>query len=112
LAIWRREQQLRRTSELARSVARKTLLATAMLVSIHDHGWTTDRRYAAARWAEIEPSWAADLRQLVRWTDVQGAATAARREVDGVLSPTGVIQAIVDSFATQIGLWPEDAAGR
>ncbi|MCM0638919.1 hypothetical protein [Cellulomonas wangsupingiae] len=37
-------------------VARKTLLAVAGLVSVHDHTWTTDRSRAVRRWCEIEPA--------------------------------------------------------
>ena len=38
---------------LARRVARKTLLAVAGLVSVHDRTWTTDRTTAAHRWAQV-----------------------------------------------------------
>jgi len=39
---------------LGRRIARKTLLAVAGLVSVHDDTWTTDRR-GAQRWGEIDP---------------------------------------------------------
>ena len=48
-------------------VARKTLLAVAGLVSVHDHTWTTDRSRAVRRWSELEPGLAAQLGQLLSW---------------------------------------------
>jgi anti-sigma regulatory factor (Ser/Thr protein kinase) len=41
---------------LAQRMARKSLLAVAGLVSVHDHTWTTDRETSAHRWSEIEPA--------------------------------------------------------
>jgi hypothetical protein len=40
---------------LGRRVARKTLLAVAGLVSVHDTTWTTDREGATQRWSVIDP---------------------------------------------------------
>jgi hypothetical protein len=37
---------------LAQRMARKSLLAVAGLVSVHDHTWTTDREASAHRWSE------------------------------------------------------------
>jgi len=54
--------------QLSRRLARKSLLAVAGLVSVHDDTWTTDRSTAAARWAEIEPTFADDLDMLLAWS--------------------------------------------
>lgn len=48
-------------------VARKTLLAVAGLVSVHDGIWTTSRAYGACRWGQIEPDLAVRLAQLHSW---------------------------------------------
>jgi hypothetical protein len=83
--------------------ARKTLLAVAGLVSVRDQTWTTDRARAARRWGEIEPGLATPLGVLLSW------ATAERRPYsEGVqlaLAGDGVIAAVVDRFASLIGLW-------
>lgn len=86
---------------LARRVARKTLLAVAGLVSVHDGTWTTDRATAARRWAQVEPSLASGLRQLVRWTAEAGDATAL--DVERALLRT--VPPIVATFADTVGLW-------
>jgi uncharacterized protein len=83
--------------------ARKTLLTVAALVSVSDQTWTTDRARAARRWGEIEPDLAAPLGVLLSW------ATAERRpalgEVQLALAGDGVVAAVVDRFASLIGLW-------
>jgi uncharacterized protein len=85
--------------------ARKTLLAVAGMVSVHDRTWTTDRSRAARRWGEIEPGLAAPLGQLLSW------ATAGRRPshegVPRVLSDDGVVAAVVERFSALIGLWAD-----
>ena len=85
--------------------ARKTLLAVAGLVSVHDQTWTTDRARAVRRWGEIEPVLAAPLGQLLSW------ATARRRpapgEVRQALAGDGIVAAAADRFASLIGLWPD-----
>ena len=48
-------------------VARKTLLAVAGLVSVHDHTWTTDRSRSVRRWSELEPALTAELTRLNSW---------------------------------------------
>jgi predicted nucleotidyltransferase len=87
--------------ELSRRLARKSLLAVAGLVSMHDDTWTTDRTTAAARWAEIEPSLANDLRMLLAWS--RDGATPDRESVEAALD--GVVTRITASFETSIGLW-------
>lgn len=86
--------------------ARKTLLAVAGMVSVRDQTWTTDRARAARRWGEIEPGLATPLRALLCW------ATAERRpspeDVRLALAGDGVVAAVVDRFASLIGLWPCD----
>jgi uncharacterized protein len=86
---------------LGRRIARKTLLALAGLVSIHDSCWTTDRATAAQRWPQIEPSTAGDVVVLLQWAEAEvvPTATAIGAALDGIVSATTA------SFATNIGLW-------
>ena len=87
---------------LGRRLARKTLLAVAGMVSIHDATWTTDRALAADRWAEIEPELRAALQALLAWSD--GQALPGHRDVLQVLDVS--IPRIIADFAETIGLWP------
>jgi uncharacterized protein len=87
---------------LGRRLARKTLLAVAGLVSIHDATWTTDRALAAGRWASIEPELRAALPALLAWSD--GHALPGRREVQHMVDVS--VPRIVAAFAETIGLWP------
>jgi hypothetical protein len=87
---------------LARRVARKSLLAAAGLVSVHDDTWTTDRARGAHRWAEIDPSAAAGMAVLLRWTE--GTAEASRADLRDLLD--GCVAPLVAAFAERIGLWP------
>ena len=86
---------------LSRRLARKSLLAVAGLVSVHDDTWTTDRATAAARWAEVEPALADDLYMLLRWS--RGKPTLQRRSVEAVLD--GIVAQIVVDFEASVGLW-------
>jgi hypothetical protein len=86
---------------IGRRVARKTLLAVAGLVSMHDEIWTTDREFAAERWAEIDPLRAAGLAELATWTS--DPAGAGRDDVLDALDRT--VAPIVERFASTIGLW-------
>jgi len=88
-------------ARLSRRLARKSLLAVAGLVSVHDETWTTDRATAAARWAEIEPILADDLQTLLLWSGE--CATHDRGSVAAALD--GVISRIILDFETLIGLW-------
>lgn len=90
-------------SGTAQSIARKTLLAAAGVVSVMDGTWTTDRVTAAARWAEIDPAHIGSAKLLRTWIDDR-TATAAEREA--VLAPGGIVADVADRFATSIGLWP------
>lgn len=90
---------------VAHRVARKSLLAAAGLVSVHDRTWTTDRTRAAHRWAELDPRWAADAAVLLDW--VESSAGATRPRVEGLLD--GGVAALVAAFAEVVGLWPEPA---
>lgn len=102
---WRLELEAGRDAvELSRRLARKSLFAVAGLVSVHDHTWTTDRGLAAARWGEIEPTLANDLQMLLAWTS--GAASPDRQSVEAALN--GVVDRIVGSFETSIGLWSSE----
>jgi hypothetical protein len=108
---WRRELESGAVDAgpLGARAARKTLLAVAGLVSVHDRTWTTDRARAARRWGEIEPAFAASLAGLLTW------ATAERRpspeEVSGVLAAHGIVGAVVERFSELIGFWDDDRQG-
>lgn len=87
---------------LGRRVARKTLLAVAGLVSVHDSTWTTDRTIAAERWSKVHPELAEGLASLSAWSAGDGVADAS--ELANQLDHTA--ERIVTSFETDIGLWP------
>ncbi len=98
---WRHDVDDADPSELGRRVARKTLLATAGLVSVHDRTWTTDRRRAARRWGELHPHLRAGVDRLAAWADRTEEADRAevRMRLDDTVAP------IVDQFDALIGLW-------
>ncbi|KGM09423.1 nucleotidyltransferase domain-containing protein [Cellulomonas bogoriensis] len=91
-------------------VARKTLLAVAGLVSVHDHTWTTDRSRAARRWSEIEPALAGELTSLHRWAS--GDQAPSHQETQGALDADGIVATVVERFSDLIGLWPDGPANR
>jgi uncharacterized protein len=86
--------------------ARKTLLAVAGMVSVHDHTWTTGRSRAVQRWSELEPGVAAQLSQLHSWAETQHHP--AREDVERALADDGIVFAVVQRFASLIGLWTDD----
>lgn len=86
-------------------IARKTLLAVAGLVSVHDHTWTTDRARAAQRWSEVEPDLAAGLGRLHGWAARQ--SVPEHDEVEDALAHDGVVTVVVERFRSMIGLWQE-----
>jgi hypothetical protein len=88
---------------LGTRIARKTLLAVAGLVSVHDRTWTTSRPRAAQRWSEVDPGLAADLSQLLSWAD--HGRQPELTEVQLALNSDGIVAAIAQRFATLIGLW-------
>jgi hypothetical protein len=90
-----------RPGVLGRRLARKSLLATAGLVSVHDHTWTTDRRSAAGRWEQIEPVWATSLNELIAWSESCYEPSTA--EVEHALN--GIVTHLIDVFSDTIGLW-------
>ena len=101
---WRREADIEDPVELGRRMARKTLLAVAGLVSVHDTTWTTDRQPAARRWSEVQPELEPGLERLLTWSS--GTRSADRDvlqlELDSVVGP------VARQFAGNIGLWPAD----
>ena len=105
---WQRALESEATAAdlLGVQVARKTLLAVAGLVSVHDRTWTTDRARAARRLGEIEPGLAAPLGQLLSWAAAE--RHPAPEEVRLALADDGIVAAVVDRFASLIGLWPGD----
>lgn len=84
-------------------IARKTLLAVAGLVSVHDRIWTTDRAVAAHRWSEIEPDLEPQLALLESWIDASDEPT--RTDLESVLGAGGLVPTIVARFSELIGLW-------
>lgn len=99
---WRRQLEAEGDPvQLGRRLARKTLLAVAGLVSVHDNIWTTDRATAVARWAKVEPTLADDLQMLLSWS--RDLATPNRAAVEAALD--GVVTQIIASFESSIGLW-------
>jgi hypothetical protein len=90
-----------RPAALGRRLGRKSLLATAGLVSVHDRTWTTDRHSAARRWGHIEPVWATSLNELLAWSESWHEPTTA--EVENALK--GIVTHLIDAFADTIGLW-------
>ena len=91
-------------SAVARRAARKTLLAVAALVSVHDRTWTTDRVAAAHRWARIDPEAAAGLAELA--TRLGPQTPTSLRDAQQLLD--GPVARMVEAFRTTIGLWPAD----
>lgn len=96
-----------RAGALARQVARKTLVAAAGVVSIRRRIWTTDREIAARGWVEFEfePERRGELASLLAWAENERAASA--EELGDVLSPDGIVSAVADRFAAEIGLWAD-----
>jgi uncharacterized protein len=87
-------------------VARKTLLAVAGLVSVHDHTWTTDCSRAVRRWSELEPGLAAQLGQLHSWAKAERHPD--REEARRAVADDGIVSAVVERFGRLIGLWTDD----
>ena len=104
LAVWREAAAAGDPVKLGRRVGRKTMLATAGLVSILDSTWTTDRELAAIRYATHRPDLGDDLRMLLAWATDE--TVADRQTVLAALAPEGVVGQIVAEFRTVIGLWP------
>lgn len=99
---WRRDVGIADPAELGRRVARKTLLAVAGLVSVHDGTWTTDRRTAARRWRRVHPPLGPGLDELVDWS--AGTRQATPQRLASRLVTT--VDAITEQFAADVGLWP------
>lgn len=91
-------------ASLGRRIARKTLVAVAGLVSMHDSTWTTDRVAAARRWGAIRPELEAGLQELVGWCDA-GTTGPAQPKVQALL--VGPVEQVVDDFRRRIGLWAQ-----
>jgi uncharacterized protein len=87
-------------------VARKTLLAVAGLVSVHDHTWTTDRARPAQRWSDLEPDLAPQLGRLHSWAKAE--QQPRRGEVARALADDGIVCTIAERFGRLIGLWADD----
>ena len=88
---------------LARRIGRKTLFALAGLVSVRDAIWTTDRAFAASRWAQVHPDLAHDLEVLLEWSEQTVAPDGD--EIAALLD--GAVPTIATIFATEIGLWDD-----
>lgn len=103
LTRWRQAALADPAPALGRRMARKTLLAVASLVSVHDSTWTTDRVSSAHRWAELRPPWAGALTELVSWSD--GAEVASPTSLEHSRAPRSVVESIVEDFRAIVGLW-------
>jgi hypothetical protein len=88
---------------LGRRVARKTLLAVAGLVSVHDTTWTTDRESAAQRWSVIDPALEGPLTDLMAWSERRRQPTSD--DLREALAPDGVVDRVTRAFESSIGLW-------
>ncbi|MCY7290513.1 MAG: hypothetical protein LH624_20320, partial [Cryobacterium sp.] len=88
---------------LGRRIARKSLVAVAGLVSIHDDTWTTDRNSAAERWIQVRPELWGALALLRNWSDSTAVATVD--ELDVMLSAGGAIDSVITDFQELVGLW-------
>ena len=88
-----------------RRVARKTLLAAAGLISVHDGTWTTDRGTAAGRWAEFDADRAVEIARLLSWAEGRCVPSAA--ELGAVLGERGVVSVVAERFAEEVGLWSD-----
>lgn len=91
-------------ASLGRRIARKTLVAVAGLVSIHDSTWTTDKVAAARRWGAIRPELAAGLQELVGWSDAETTGPL-QSKVQAHLD--GIVAEVVGDFRRRIGLWTQ-----
>jgi hypothetical protein len=107
LLRWRTslEERPEAAKALGVRIARKTLLAVAGLVSVHDQTWTTDRDHAVHRWSEVEPRLSADLERLRVW--VIGVREPSPEAVKAVLAERGAVDLIVERFRDVVGLWPD-----
>lgn len=104
LGLWRAARDSGQPAPiLGRAVARKTLLAVAGLVSVHDATWTTDRDGAARRWSVLEPDLAEPLSSLVAWSE--GRAHPGDAALGAALAQGGVVDRVTRSFESSIGLW-------
>ena len=103
LERWRAALGREDASNLSRRIARKSLLALAGLVSVHDGTWTTDRLAAVACWSEVDTSLAPGLARLLSLCDSGGAS---EEETAALLAAGGVVETITTRFAADIGLWP------
>lgn len=99
---WQLDFESTDARKLGRIVARKSLLAVAGLVSVHDETWTTDREEASRRWGQIHPGLADGLHELLEWSALRSTPTTAR--LAHHLATT--IDQIVGQFTADIGLWP------
>lgn len=102
---WCSEKSQINSEMLGRRIARKTLLAVAGLVSVHDHIWTTDRKYGASRWGQINLQHQKSLEKLAAWSE--GTKIASISEINEVLCHKGTIHSVAEDFQNNIGLWPQ-----
>lgn len=107
LRRWRNELQSGTVAAdlLGVRAARKTILAVAGLVSVHDRTWTTSRSRAVRRWSELQPGLATQLSRLNSWADRDDHPS--REDVEYALADDGIVAAIVARFASLIGLWTD-----
>lgn len=105
LTQWRQMEGLVSSPVLGRRIARKTLLAVAGLVSIHDRTWTTDRESSAQRWSDLRPHMNSALEEMVAWSN--GTREASPRDLRTSIQTDGIVASVVNDFEASIGLWPQ-----
>lgn len=103
LVRWRQAAVSADPGTLGRVVARKTLLASAGLVSVLDRTWTTDRARAAERLPVHHPDLTDGIRQLLAWATEE--STADLWGLQTALAPGGTVERVVAEFRAAIGLW-------
>lgn len=108
LQRWRTQSPQQDPAALGRRVARKTLLATAGLVSVLDTTWTTDRERAVELYLGHRSERTGELLTLLGWST--GATTAEPGALAVALAPEGIVDQIVAEFRDVVGLWPATSA--
>ena len=103
LTQWRQMEGQVSSPALGRRIARKTLLAVAGLVSMHDRTWTTDRESSAKRCSDLRPLANSALDEMVAWSN--GTKNASPRDIRISIQTDGIVASVVNEFTAAVGLW-------
>lgn len=79
------------------------------MISIRNRTWTTDRAGATCAWTDLEPGRSDEVAKLLAWAE--GADVPAPDELADALGPDGIVAAVGDRFADEIGLWDTGPVG-